>query len=45
MVWAVYPLLEKFMVKLPNNVANTLFIMVVIFYAILTSLYLVNVAM
>ncbi len=43
MVWAVYPLLEKCMIKLPNNVANTLFIVVVIFYSILSGLYLIKI--
>ncbi len=43
MVWAVYPLLEKYMIKLPNNIANTIFIVVVIFYSILSGLYLVKI--
>ncbi len=45
MVWGVYPLLERFMVKLPNNVANIVLIVVVIFYAILSGLYLVKVTL
>lgn len=43
MTWVVYPGLEKLMIKLPNNVANVLFIVVVIFFLTVFCLYCVNV--
>lgn len=43
MTWVVYPGLEKLMIKLPNGMANVLFIVVVIFFSILMALYLINV--
>lgn len=43
MTWIVYPGLEKLMGKLPNNVANVVFIVVIAFFAIVFSLYCVNV--
>ena len=43
MTWIVYPGLEKLMGKLPNSVANVVFIVVVVFFAIVFSLYCINV--
>ena len=43
MTWIVYPGLEKLMGKLPDNVANVAFIVVVVFFAIVFSLYCINV--
>ena len=44
MTWVVYPGLEKLMRKLPENIANVLFVIVVIFFAILAALYIVKIA-
>ena len=43
MTWVVYPGLEKLMHRLPDNIANALFIIVVIFFAILAALYIVKI--
>ena len=43
MTWIIYPGLEKLMGKLPNNVANVVFIVVIVFFAIVFSLYCINV--
>lgn len=43
MTWIIYPGLEKLMGKLSNNAANVLFIVVVVFFAIVFSLYCINV--
>ena len=45
MTWIIYPGLEKLMGRLPNNVANVVFIVVVVFFAIVFSLYCINVVM
>lgn len=44
MTWIVYPTLEKLMGRLSRNAANVLFIVVVVFFALVFSLYCVNVA-
>ncbi len=44
MTWIVYPGLENLMGKLPNSIANVLFIVVVVFFAIVFSLYCITVA-
>lgn len=44
MTWIVYPTLEKLMGRLPRNAANVLFIVVVVFFVLVFSLYCVNVA-
>lgn len=43
MTWIVYPTLEKLMGRLPRNAANVLFIVVVVFFAIVFALHCVNV--
>ena len=43
MTWIVYPSLERLMGKFSNNAANVLFIIVVVFFAIVFALYCVNV--
>ena len=43
MTWIVYPSLERLMGKLSNNAANVLFIVVVVFFAIVFALCCVNV--
>ena len=43
MTWIIYPGLENLMGKLSNNVANVVFIVVVVFFAIVFSLYCINV--
>ena len=45
MTWVVYPSLEKLMKKLPSNVANILFIVVVVFFSICMSLYCIKLTM
>ena len=42
MTWIVYPGLEKLMSKVPNNIANIIFIVVVIFFAICMCLYCIK---
>lgn len=44
MTWVVYPTLEKLMGRLPRNAANVLFVVVAVFFALVFSLYCVNVA-
>ena len=44
MTWLIYPGLEKLMGKLTNTAANVLFIVVVIFFALVFSLYCINLA-
>ena len=42
--WFVYPLLERLIARVPRDVMNIVFILVVVFGAIIWSLYLVNVS-
>ncbi len=42
MTWVVYPGLERLMRKLPENVANVLFIVIFIFFSILAALYIIK---
>ncbi len=44
MTWVVYPSLEKLMSKLPNNIANVVFIVVVVFFSICMCLYCIKLA-
>lgn len=45
MTWVVYPALTRFLRRLPEDVNNLLFVETLVFYAIVMSLYAINIAM
>ncbi len=42
MTWAVWPALQRFSAKMPNDVRKTVFVAVVVFYAFVCCLYVLN---
>lgn len=45
MTWVVYPTITRFLRRLPNDVNNVLFVEALVFYAIVMSLYAINISL
>lgn len=45
MTWVVYPAITRWLRRMPNDINNVLFVETLVFYAIVMSLYAINIAM